>query len=248
MKTRDIEAPVAILSEPSSYGDALEHELSRSDISVHTAASWDEGRKLLHHLGRCLTLLDEELPGQPDAGCLAGLADLGLRPMSVFVLCDHEPAAEVAAAALKAKTLGCLAREAPFEETLFRIHAYLQGRSASQYRASPRSHIMGNAEVSRADAGAGPPLSGVILNLSRTGILIGAVALPEVGCQVTLRIDLPSIAKPIRARGIIVWLGEDRVGSSPRQAGIRFDELDPPDAESISRYVLDRLGSAGSDR
>ena len=232
---------VLVLEGAADFREALDRGLSDSGTIVHAAGTWEAADRLLERLGSAfsLAILDPDLPGAVprDASRFPTLPN-GRWP--VFLTCESPPTPEQIAEAHRRGIIGYLHRQADMEEILLRVNAYLEGRLVTSHAHALRVRVLACVEMCSSGSQDGDPVSGLLRNISRTGMLLSMISPPALGTKIRLSFQLPSRTTQIRCNGRVVWLQSEHGPGGP-DAGIEFEDLQPDDAEFLHRFVLERL-------
>ncbi len=138
----------------------------------------------------------------------------------------------------RAGFLGYLCCEWPMEETAFRVRAYLENHDPRHYTSAPRASVFGPARLRLRDDDAAAPVSGLVINVSRTGMLLRAISAPEVGTRVTVSLWLPQELRPISLHGRVVWLEAQSGSHTARSVGIEYEETNATNQNALLDHVL----------
>ncbi len=231
---------LVVVASNFEFAEPLRRGLEGLGVELCEVEDWKEARDLLEADDNrpSLAIIDAELV--PDFAQRSA-ASPQLEPeqhFPVFLICETTPSSELIADCYRAGYLGYLSCEWPLEETLFRVRAYLENHDPRHYSSAPRASVIGPVRLKNRDDDAAAPISGLVVNVSRTGMLLRAVSAPEVGTRVTVSLWLPPEQQSISLHGRVVWL-EAQPGSHTAGAfGIEYEESNATNQSALLEHVM----------
>jgi len=121
----------------------------------------------------------------------------------------------------------------PEDELLEKARKLTQVSARREVRTFVR--VLGVAELRR-------PVSGTVLNVSRSGLLIEAAISHLVGRRVDMEFFLPDDPEPIRCQADVVRRAPARAGG-PESFGVQFAALSEENAQRLAGFVRRRSGA-----
>ena len=171
-----------VVASQFKFSGPLRRGLEGLGAELCEAESWKEARDLLEvdDNRASLAIIDAELvPDFAQSSAARPQLDPDTR-WPIFLISEATPSSQLVADSYRAGFLGYLSCECPLEETLFRVRAYLENHDQRHYASAPRVSIIGPARVKLRDDDKAPQISGLMINISRTGMMLRAVSAPEV--------------------------------------------------------------------
>jgi Tfp pilus assembly protein PilZ len=234
---------LVVVASTFRFSEPLTRGLEGLGVELREVENWKEARDLLEADDNraSLVIIDAELV--PDLA-QSSAASPQLKPgerWPAFLISEARPSSRLVADSHRAGFLGYLSCECPLEETLFRVKAYLENHSPRHYTSAPRVSIIGPVRLKLRDDDKAPQISGLMINISRTGMMLRAISAPEVGTRVTISLWLPQELKPIDLNGRIVWLETQSGARTASSVGIEYEESSAANQDILLDYILSTI-------
>jgi len=222
------------------FAKRLRQEFEEPGIRIREVESWKGALDLLEvdDSIASLAIIDAELASD---FAESSPSDRRLHSQSswpVFLISESTPSQEQVTDAYRAGFIGYLSCESPLEETVFRVQACIDNRDQRTYTATPRAAILGPVRLTVRNREGDRSASGLLGNISRTGMMLRMISPPEVGSRVTASLWLQQRLEPIAFHGRVVWRDGGAGSGFAGAAGIEFDEMDAPNQSFLLDYVL----------
>ena len=231
---------LVVVASKFEFAEPLRRGLEGHGVELCEVAGWKEARDLLEVDDNrvSLAIIDAELaPDVAQSFAARPQLDPGAR-WPVFLISETAPSSELVADCYRAGFLGYLSCECPMDETQFRVWAYLENHDRRHYSSAPRASIIGPVRLKLRDEDAAAPVSGLVINVSRTGMMLRAVSAPEVGTRVTVSLWLPQEQKAISLHGRVGWLEAQPGSHTAGSVGIEYEESNAKDQSALLEHVL----------
>jgi Tfp pilus assembly protein PilZ len=229
-----------VVASQFKFAEPLRQGLEGLGVELCEAESWKEARDLLEvdDNRASLAIIDAELvPDFAQSSAARPQLDPDTR-WPIFLISEATPNSQLVSDSYRAGFLGYLSCDSPLEETLFRVRAYLENSHPRHYTSTPRASVIGPVRLILRDDDAAPLVSGLMINISRTGMMLRAVSAPEVGTRVTVSFWLPQELQPISLRGRVVWLEAQSGSHTARSVGIEYEETNATNQNALLDHVL----------
>lgn len=232
-----------VIASKFRFDESLIRGLEGLGAELCEVEDWKEARDLLEEDDNrvSLVIVDAELTSD-----FAQSSDASpqLEPgecWPAFLISEETPSSQAVADSFRAGFLGYLSCASPLEETLFRVRAYLENHNPRHYTSSPRASVIGPARLRLRDDDKAPQISGLMINISRTGMMLRAVSAPEVGTRVTVSLWLPQELKPISLHGRVVWLESQSGGRTASSVGIEYEDSSTANQDILLDHILSTI-------
>jgi Tfp pilus assembly protein PilZ len=240
---------LVVIASKFQFDESLIRGLKGLGVELREVEDWKEARDLLEADDNraSLAIIDAELvPDFAQSSSESPQLEPGTR-WPAFLISEARPSSQLVADSYRAGFLGYLSCECPLEETLFRVRAYLENQNPRHYASAPRVSIIGPARLKLRDDDKAPQISGLMINISRTGMMLRAVSTPEVGTRVTVSLWLPQELKPISLHGRVVWIEAQAGGRTAGSVGIEYEESSAANQDILLDHVLSTIESQAAN-
>ena len=229
-----------VVASKFGFDESLIRGLEGLGVELCEVEGWKEACNLLEADDNraSLVIVDAELvPDFAQSSAASPQLEPGER-WPAFLISEETPSSQVVADSYRAGFLGYLSCESPLEETLFRVRAYLENSHPRHYTSAPRASVIGPVRLILRDDDAAPLVSGLMINISRTGVMLRAISAPEVGTRVTVSFWLPQELQPISLHGRVVWLEAQTGSHTAGSVGIEYEETNATNQNALLDHVL----------
>lgn len=238
----DLRKHVFLLAKVSAFCRNLEEQFYRRNYHFDWLQSWSDTLQHWQSEG-CdyrIGIVDLDLVssvGKASIDCLR--AEVSRRDLPLFVIKENRPTPQEMLRYMREGVVGAVLRDAPIEETMYRIEAYLAFRGPEHFARPPRIDFSNPVRVSPIDSPSFPSEIGLGCNLSRTGILVNTWYPPQMGERVLLEFEVPEAREPMHCLGEVRRIVQNENG--PAATGIAFVDLSDSDERMLTQHVLNGL-------
>ncbi len=238
----DSRKQIFLLAETSAFCRNLEEQFSCRRYRFDWMQSWLETLQHWQFEGCSyrIGIVDLDLISTVEDAAIDALrVTAPRRDLPIFVLKDHRPTPHEMLRYMSEGIVGAILRDAPLEETLYRIEAYLASRGPNHFVRPPRVEFQGTVRVTSLAKPGIPVEISLGCDLSRTGILVDTWHSPEMGEHVRLEFEVPEVRESIQCMGEVRRVVRGDTG--PAAMGIAFVDLADSDERMLTQHVLNSL-------
>lgn len=233
---------IFLLAETSAFCRNLEEQFHRRRYRFDWMTSWLDALQHWQFEG-CnyrIGIVDLDMVSSVAGASIDHLRTIApRRELPLFVLKDHSPTPNEMLRYMSEGVLGAILRDAPIEETVYRIEAYLAFREPNHFVRPPRVDFQGSVRVRSLAKPELPAEVGLGCNLSRTGILVNTWSPPRMGERVLLEFEVPEAREPLQCLGEVRRVVQGDEG--PAATGIAFVDLPDSEERMLTQHVLNGL-------
>jgi len=238
---------VAIFEEPSAFRNNVAEAVIDLGYQIEAVGNWGEACAFMERPGQRIDIgvLAMQLPGAPQESLLLALQERFVTRFPFFSSVGHRPDSQVCLEVRQRGGCGFIERQSSIREIAFRIDACMRGLKPSTFVAAPRVPLAIPVLYSVATQTLQTWRTGILRNLSRSGVYMSTPFLPQTGEVLELSFALsPEGFEHMRCHGRVVRHADVEREAEPQNGvGIAFESLSYEMARYLTEFAMQEIGA-----